>query len=536
MLATLFSLALLGAQDAPPVAPIVPAGTNRSFHEAVLAVEDAMTKGNFTEATRRMKALPQKNLVITWDDANVPGDLKKAYAEARDKAIKSWAEAGLENKITVGEKGHLVVSFDKTLPDGELGVPQGAAYIFSFDPAEPRMRTVLSLQRGKPASRTMPNEVTNEMINVISQYYGCEISKRPAGARYRTDMTTNGSMTATPGDVFLVSRLAKVADALQLGITKKVPFKPTKPKLFLEMNAVQMPAVVQGDAQNFSISVTNNGDGPMSLWVEPDCSCLAPNAPPIIQPGQTALIQVFVNTIDWVGKLRKWLYVYSNDLDFPYREIPVDVNIQPLYRLIKDGGPVIQMGDFGAQAEFYFWSNDPEKMKPLQSGVSGLKGKVEMEPWEGEMADPEMGEGKLPRKGYKFRVNIDKVQLFGRSMSALSIRTNHPIFPMIKGSVSVQRGIVALPERVYLGEIPKAANMSFFVLSKPEIDFKITKIETDSPYVKATATPLKGGWEYKVNVEIDAKVEFGFLNANIIIHTNDPDQPQVIVPLEATVR
>lgn len=537
MLASLLSIAILGApQEAVPTVPLVPAGTNRSFHEAVLAIEESMEKKDFAEAARRLKAMPRTELTITWDDSAVPADLRGAYAEARDKALKSWATVGLPAKIKIGEKGHLVFSFDKQLPDSELGVPKGAAHLFSFDPAEPRLRTVIGLHRGNPANRTIPAEVSNEVLNAISQYYGVEVSKRPLGARYRTDLPTAAPFAASPSDVFYVQRLQKVTESLKAGIDKKVPFKPSKPKLFVELSAIQTPPVVQGESQSFSLTVTNNGDGPMSLWVEPDCSCLAPTGPPVVQPGQTALVKVNVNTIDWVGKLRKWLYVYSNDLDFPYREIPVDVDIRPLFRVVHPGSPVLQMNELGAETEFYFWSPSPDKIKPLEAAIVGLKGNVEMEKWEGSMADPEMGEAAMPRKGYKFTMKIEPRTLFGRASAALTIKTTNNIFPLVRGLVQVQKGIVALPERVYLGEIPKSTNLGMFILSKPEVPFKITKIETDNPHIKATFKPLKGEWEYRIDVEISSKVDFGFLNANIIVTTDDPNQPQVVVPLEAVVR
>lgn len=537
MLASLLTLAILGAQqDAPLTAPLVPAGTNRSFHEAVLAVEESMEKKDFAEAARRLKAMPRTDLTITWDDSAVPAELRGAYAEARDKALKSWETVGIPAKFKIGEKGHLVFSFDKQLPDSEVGVPKGAAHLFSFDPAEPRLRTVIGLHRGNPTNRTIPVEVSNEVLNSIAQYYGIELSKRPLGARYRTDLPTAGPFAASPSDLFFVQRLLKVVEALKMGIDKKVAFKPAKPKLFVELSAIQTPQVVQGEAQAFSLTVTNNGDGPMSLWVEPDCSCLAPAGPPVVQPGQTALVRVNVNTIDWVGKLRKWLYVYSNDLDFPYREIPVDVDIKPLYRVVHEGSPVLQMNEFGAEAEFYFWTPAPDKIKPLEAALVGFKGNVEMEEWEGTMADPEMGEAALPRKGYKFTIKVEPRTLFGRATAGLAIKTTNNIFPIVKGAVQIQKGIVALPERVYLGEIPKAANLGMFILSKPEIPFKITKIETDNPNVKATFRALKGDWEYRIDVQIDSKIEYGFLNASIIISTDDPNQPQVVVPLEAVVR
>lgn len=535
MLAALLTLSAL-TQEALPTTPVVPPGANRSFHEAVLAVETEMSKGNFDAAKRLMKALPTLKATITWDDSKVPAAMRVAFAEARDNAIKSWKTSGLPVDFKIGPKGHMVFRFDDVLPDTELGIPAGAGHLFSFDPAEPRLQTVIGLSRGKPANKTLPSEVTNEVGHAIAAYVGLEQSKAATGIRFRTDMPSNGLMPVSQGDVFLAMRVLKVVDALEKGIEKKVKFEPKKPTLFIESSHVTQPPVVQGEAQSFSLTVTNNGDGPLTLWVEPDCSCLAPNAPNVIGPGQTGLIRVMVNTVDWVGKLRKWLYVYSNDLEFPFRQIPVDVDIVPLYRFIKPGPQVIQMTDKGAVAEFLFWTPDLTKIKPDQVRLSGMQGEVVMEDWEGEAADPELGEGTKKRKGVKFIVNFPPRQIFGRVPTTLTVTTNNQFFPVIRANVQVQRGVVALPERVYLGEIPRGATRATFIISRPETNFKIKKLSTDSPHVKVTSRPVKGEWEYRIDIEIDSKIEIGFFNANVHILTDDPQQAEIVVPIEATVR
>lgn len=536
MLSAVLSLSLLAQGEPLPKTPEIPPITNRSFHEAVLSVEEAMSKEDWALAKTRMKALPRLNATITWDDAAVPADLRVAYAEARDNVVKYWQGVGLKTEFKFAPKGDLVIKFDKQLPDGDLGIPAGAGHLFSFEPAEPRLTAVIGLNRGKPANRALPSEIANEFSHALAAYFGLERSLIANGARFRTDLPSNGFMRPNSGDVFLVNRLQKVVDTLDKGIAKKVKFEAKKPKLFIEMSKVTLEPVLQGEQQSFSMTITNNGEAPLTLWVEPDCACLAPNSPSVIQPGQTGLIKVGVNSVDFLGKLRKWLFVYSNDLDFPLREIPVDVDIRPLFRFIKEGPPIIQMTDEGATASFLFWTENPDKVKPDQSRLSGLEGEITVEPWEGELADPEMGEEKKLRKGLRYSVKMKPKIIFGRVGVMLAVSTNHPIFSIIRANLQVQRGIIAMPERVYLGEIPRAATLATFILSRPETNFKIKKISTDSPFVKVKAQASRGEWEYRVDIEIDGKMEFGFFNANVIIETDDPSQREIIVPIEATVR
>jgi hypothetical protein len=516
--------------------PIVPFGSNTSFQEAVHAVEEATSKNNFDEAKRLLKALPSGAVTVTWDDSKVPAEWRAGFADARDKAFKAWS--GTSNLISfkVVPKGHLVISFDPQLPDGELGIPKGAGHLFSIDPNEPRLHTVISLKRGKPAYTTLASEVVNEVQYAIAAYFGAEKTFSPGTSTYRSDLLMNGVLPVSAGDLFIASRFLKVADTLRKAVDQKVPLNPARAKLYLESMHITAPEVIQGEEQIFVFNVTNNGEGTLALRVAPDCLCLSPYAPNFIEPGKTDLIRVRVNTVDFVGKLRKWLYVYSNDPDFPALQIPVDVNIKPLFRLLREGPSVLQMGDNGVETDYYFWTSEPDKLTPTAVSLAGLKGSVTTEAWEGEMADPEVGESKMHRKGFKYHVRFEPAPLFGRVPSTLNLTTNHPIFKSIYTPIQIQRGIVALPERVYMGEIPKSKTTATFQLSRPEINFKILKMESDSPYLKVTATPSKGAWEYKVDVEFDGKMDFGLFHANIVITTDDPKQPQVIVPVEATVR
>ena len=99
-----------------------------------------------------------------------------------------------------------------------------------------------------------------------------------------------------------------------------------------------------------------------------------------------------------------------------------------------------------------------------------------------------------------------------------------------------QKGIVALPDQVYLGEISGSAKRASFLVSRPGRDFAITKITSDSTRFKASSEAVRGKWEHKVTVEFDGKATQGPLNANIVVHTDDPKQPQITVPIKAFIR
>ncbi|MEQ1822343.1 MAG: DUF1573 domain-containing protein [Fimbriimonadaceae bacterium] len=537
MITVALSLALLSVQKEAPIRqPIVPAGSNRSFQEAVIAVEESLQTGDFVEAKKRLAALPTHPIKIELDDSKIPTEMKATVREAVRKASIMWQQNAAVEATLVPKGGHLKISFDKQLPNGELGLPAGAGNLFSSDPAEPRLTTVIGLNRGNPVSPAMPNEIQNEIAHAIALYLGVDRSLRPGSVSFRTDFSASGLIPVTARELLISKKCNDVVVTLQQAVEKKVKLSAAKPKIFLEVKEVTLPSVLQGEPQAFDLQVTNNGKSPLSLFVEPDCGCLDPFAPAFVEAGETALVKVRVNTVEFAGHLKKWLYVHSNDPEFPSIDIPVSVNIDPLFQLVRPGPSILQMGDENVSAEAFLWFGEGAKIKILDARVDGITSQVEIEPWEGEMADPALGQGPHPRKGYKLKMLFQSTFIPGRSMASIVVTTDHPIFKTIRGNLAFQRGIVALPERLYLGEIERAANRSMFLVSRPSKGFKITKIETNSPFLKAVAYPVSDDTEYRVNVELTGGQDPGQFSGMVTVFTDDPTQPRIEVQVGAIVR
>ena len=161
---------------------------------------------------------------------------------------------------------------------------------------------------------------------------------------------------------------------------------------------------------------------------------------------------------------------------------------------------------------------------------------VTFEPWSGVMTDPERGEGPEQREGYKFKIKFGKQAVYGRPTVGLVVSTDSPTLPTIRWPFLVQKGIVALPERLYLGEIPQAKLDATATISRPGKPFKIVKTTVDSPFFKVVCLPSKDGWEYKLRATFDGNATIGSLNAMITIDTDDPKQPVVRIPIEAIIK
>ncbi|MFN8221197.1 MAG: hypothetical protein U0S12_13830 [Fimbriimonadales bacterium] len=158
------------------------------------------------------------------------------------------------------------------------------------------------------------------------------------------------------------------------------------------------------------------------------------------------------------------------------------------------------------------------------------------EPWKGELADPELQEPATMREGICFAIKLPKNAMNGRVPGTLVAETDDARFPIMRKTFYVQKGIVALPDLLYMGNIPREPRRLNLLLSRPERDFEITKIESEHPNFTAIAKAVRGKWEYRVSVDFDGKADFGTIDTRLNIYTNDPRQPIIHVPIRAVVR
>lgn len=515
--------------------PVVPSGANRSFQEAVLVVEDALEKGDFPGAERAFQALPKRKIRVTWDDSKATAGFREGFAMARDAAFAEWGTIvpDIEFEL-VNDKPNMRFMFAADLTDTLEGVPAAASHSYSMTAGDPRLETVIGTLRGRPSQPVSQIEVRNEVLFAVAAYVGMERSPFPGGASFRTDQPLSGQNRIGQSDYMMANKLLNLVDRLRESVHKKQRITAARPRLQVEPVRVQLPPANQGDPVKFSIQVSNPGNAPLSFRFSPDCGCLSPNYAPLLDAGGSAVVTVNVDTVNFVGALRHKFYVYANDAEIPYREIPVSIDVEPLYRFSRKGPSVVQMTESGADVEVILLLNEAAKITAREPRLEGNSGTVTMSPWSGEI-EPTPGV-KVKGSGYRFQVHLAKSPVPGRSSASLLVSTDNVIFPLIRTNIFAQRGILAMPEAVYFGEIPKGPSVASTLLSRPDLPFKVLKVESDSPYFTASVKPLPGGAEYRLVVEYTGKSDFGPINATITVTTDDPKQPKLMVPVVGQVK
>ena len=141
-------------------------------------------------------------------------------------------------------------------------------------------------------------------------------------------------------------------------------------------------------------------------------------------------------------------------------------------------------------------------------------------------------------RGYKIVVDTSNVQtaaLFGRSSGSVFIRTDSPKVGKINAQFFVQKGIVSLPETVYLGS-PQGIADSNFVLVRLGRPFSIKKVSSDSAYLTFEVVPNtpSSPSAYTIRVLYNGKAPGHRIKGTITVETDDAKQPIIKLPVQTS--
>ncbi len=519
------------------IAPELPAGVGSEFQAACLEVEGRLEAKDFAKAQRLASHLPSLDVPYQWSDANVRPADRTHYIEIRDRLFKIWGHMVPGLTFKESTKPAMKFGFEKVLakvPDSDL--PAGAALFFSPPGEGPMVESVIGLTRGNPAVEVTDAEVYNETSYAIGRYLGLAPSPIPGSALGRTDLPGMGFASVSPIEASRAQELMAITQKLRDAAEHKKTMTPTKPSVFLDPVKLDGATVLQGKKIDFSLQLTNRGNSTLNYWLQPDCGCFSLKRSGKVEAGGSALVQIRMDTTQYHGPVEKKIALFTNDPANPSILLPVTVNIRPRYQFIRPGGSVVVVPDGGANVDVYLAISEGAGLDATSADFHGIAGTVKYVPWKGVLADPENGEGAKPRTGYKFTIHLDDSLPPGRASGTLSVETTNPDFPSIRFNLSAQKGIVALPDQLYMGELGGRPVPATILLSRPHSVYKILGVACDLASFSAKFSALPQPGEYKVEITYDGKATIGEFHGLLTITTDDPKQPKILVPISGVVR
>ena len=515
--ALLLALALQGRPEPPPA---LPSGVAKEFAKVVLSVEAKLVEGDVAGAREEAKALPVRAPRILWaDDAALSPELRAEREKGFALIASRWAFVAKDfAPKTVTEKPDVTIAFASSLPDASDGLPAGSRVEYG-----PPYRATINATRGKPARPLRTDQLNAEFAYALGRYLGVPESPFATSAMRRDGRPDILTFMPAREETLLAARNLLLADRLRAAVAVGKPLGLTFPAMRLATPSFDLGTTPQGTPLTATLELENLGAGALEYRVTPDCSCFTPVSPGKVPPQGRAKIRLTMNTVEFVGRQDKRVLLETNDPERPVVEVPITFRSRPAYRLFRPGGDRVTAPEKGAATFDYFLFTPPgSDIHPTAVHWDGMPAHVTWEPWSGPLADPEMQEAALPRRGWRFHVNVPATLGAGRTNGTLTIDTDSPTFHTLLATLYVQKGIVADP--VNLGDVTPGTSASLIV-DRPNAPFKILGV--DAGPLKATWTDRTGGWEYRIDLAYAGGAQEGDLQVKVRIRTDDPKQPYV---------
>lgn len=525
----------MAGQESPILGPLPPVSSNKPFQQLVTKISQALFESKFEEAKSLALVAPKSSVTVTANYNGIPEGKLSGYSSGVVKGIKAWDNAfpGLTVTYVESANADILITFVDKLPESaETGLPEPSVDFFGYDPAAARLESVIGMRRLKQEIYIEESHVASEVMYAIGSYLGADRSLFGSGAR--GDSLAISRPIVPPLVKITARENIDLSEKLRSYASKKTRVMPAKTSIFIDAKTLTIGKVTQGDQPQQQFSVFNNGNAPLSFRIVPDCSCFTIVHKTVVPAGGSTTVQVTMNTTDFVGSQLKNLFIYSNDASQERIVLPITADIEAAYWFESLSPEVIYADQSGTKAKIRLVVAPTQDIRPHTVKVAGLTGAVDYKPWEGIATDPLTGK-QIEAKGYEMDILIAPLPRPGRTQGTVQVTTNNELFKTLNFNLTFQQGIAVLPQVLYFGEIGSATSSAWAIISQPLKPFHITDIHVDHEHLTASFEKIKED-EYKILVNYDGKSSTGLLHAIVTIKTNDPENPEIKLPVQGIVR
>lgn len=519
---------------------VIPPLTAKWYQETVALVEDAVGQGDWTEAARLAERLPKPKVSVQWDTSQASTEIVHLVEQVQQTLIEKWDQTfGKEIDLKFSLGGDLKVSFTDSLPPNiDSRGPAGAVFVTSPDSGDPVVEAVIAWKRGTPPRSIEPTDLYNEVLFAIGTRLGRARTPQPGRMMFRTESEYRDINMPMKSEVKPIKELIALADAIRKAVAEKRDPGVRPAQIFVVPQKLTPVPVSQGEEMPVDVQITNQGTGVMKFAVVPDCGCfiVGPYDNTLL-PNETTIVPVKINTMEFISKLDKTLYVYSNDPERPIIPIHLDTYVRPAYRFINQfSDPVFYVGKSGGIVEVALAIDPAVKFNVKAVEALGINASAEFEPWSGMVNDPLSGEPPTRMNGILIKALVSPNLVTGRGDIGFQVTTDSPLFKTLHYSVSVQKGIAAIPASFYFGTVGKSQVRASVVVSRPGRPFSIVKVESDTEFVTARIEPYQGEGNFRVVAVYSGQAVLGRFFGKVTVHTDDPSEPKIEIPFEGNVQ
>jgi len=300
-----------------------------------------------------------------------------------------------------------------------------------------------------------------------------------------------------------------------------------QPRLVLVNPVYNFGTVLGGPPIKHIFTIRNEGSGELIIGqVMASCGCTA--AKPAVMklgPGQSTQIAVEIASSVLRGQSVHTVSVLTNDPKMPDAELKLTGNVQMQVTPTPaevDFGKVPRGGVVTRTLVLTPFDAAGFKVGDIKNENSNIK--------------VERTNKMVPGHGVELKLTMEKPTQVGPFVDTIDIATNRvPVkvsaFGAVTGALSID------PPQVSFGIVnsKQSAERIVRLTNSGDRNVKITGIDTSNTSVTAEAEPVKPGKEYKVTVELRQNTPDGQVRGQIVLKTDDPDQPTVTIPFYGIV-
>ncbi len=526
--------AQLWAQNAPS-APTLPENVIKQEHEQLTQAINSLSKGAFEEAEKLARPLSIPATIRIYGSwATIPYELRETFRQAALEAVQNWNNAlGGDPRIewTDDERAADVqIVFEEDVAEivaGQFKLLHGRSRLF-LPPAQGDKRRVRARIATYIPYTEMPQPsraIAHLVGQAVGAYLGLGESQKDTDLMGPVWNSEDLPTAPNAEEVQRVRALNQARITLVNYIAQRVVVHMPKPKIRVDAMEHDFGETVQGAVVKHTFIIKNEGDAPLEINARPSCGCVTPYYDRVIEPGKEGKIEAELRTAGFRGAQIKTIQVTSNDPDTPNLTLRLTTNIRTAIEVrpseqiplaLKTGEPTVQ------EVEIVAATDETLEVQEVRANVPFATAKAE----------------KIDNKRTKVIITISPDAPAGRNTVLVTARTNSAAQPQVNIALNYEKGIIVTPTTVFFGAINSATPLPIervVTVSRGDKGFQVKKFEVDDPNIEVRHESSEDGKQHRFILRYKGGWQAGSVRKNLIIETDDPQQPTLRVSIMANV-
>jgi hypothetical protein len=312
------------------------------------------------------------------------------------------------------------------------------------------------------------------------------------------------------------------------------------PNMVVPEKIKDVGTVAQGEVVEVDFRIVNEGGQPLQVKaVRPTCGCTVADYDEQIAAGAEGMVKAKLDTKDFSGPISKSILIMTNDPREPTVSVVIKADVRPFVEVLPR--PLIRFNAVQREPmsqKVVVVATEPDRKFEVEAVESSVPF---LEPAVRKLSGNELISGK-PGQQYEVSLALAKDAPVGPVSAQLAIMTDHPkaekvvvkVYGVIRAMINVT------PTQVQFGTVDATArpgrNLIVVNNRTGNAAMEIGSMSLDNPAFDTSLTTIEEGRRYQVTVKVKEDASPGDQTGTLTIATNDPEFPELTVPVKATVR